>query len=177
MVKKKKIYAFIDAQNLNLGVSRSIKFRSKEIYKGWKLDLRKFFVYLKEHYRVSKAYLFIGYLRENRSMYRRFKKFGYKLVYKPTIKDKNGKAKGNVDAELVLQASAIDFKNYNEAIIVSGDGDFLCLLKYLDKYNKLKTILIPNEYSYSSLLKNARKIRHKRAYISRLKNKLEFKKN
>ena len=42
-----KDYAFIDAQNLYLGI--------KEL--GWKLNFKRFRVYLKEKYGVEKAYL------------------------------------------------------------------------------------------------------------------------
>ncbi|MEK7061425.1 MAG: hypothetical protein AAB954_02075 [Patescibacteria group bacterium] len=44
-------YAFIDSQNLNLGV-RSL---------GWRLDWRKFRQYLRNKYNVTKAFTFIGY--------------------------------------------------------------------------------------------------------------------
>lgn len=66
----------------------------------------------------------------------------------------NGKktVKGNVDAELVLHAAAIEFPNYSKAIIVSGDGDFACLLEFLEDKNKLLHVLAPN-YKYSKLLK------------------------
>lgn len=38
------IYAFIDSQNLNLSVQKDIKEKGigKIIYKGWKLDFKKF---------------------------------------------------------------------------------------------------------------------------------------
>lgn len=63
---------------------------------------------------------------------------------KPTIK-------GNVDAELVLYAMK-ELPNYDQAIIVSGDGDFFSLAEYLISQNKLAHILTPN-WQYSSLLK------------------------
>ena len=63
---------------------------------------------------------------------------------KPTIK-------GNVDAELVLYAMK-EMPNYDQAIIVSGDGDFFSLAEYLLAQNKLAHILTPN-WQYSSLLK------------------------
>ena len=49
MEKAEKIYAFIDSQNLNLGI-KSL---------GWNLDFRRFRIYLKEKYNVSIVYLFI----------------------------------------------------------------------------------------------------------------------
>lgn len=89
-----KNYAFIDSQNINLGI-QSI---------GWRLDWKRFRVYLKDKYRVGKAYLFIGYIPENQDLYTSLQSFGYVLVFKPVLKNKDGEVKGNVDADLVLQA-------------------------------------------------------------------------
>lgn len=62
------------------------------------------------------------------------------------------KVKGNVDTDLVLYAGARELNNYDEAVIVSGDGDFLSLYDFLDEQDKLGTILIPNKKNYSTLL-------------------------
>src|SRR3989338_4427347 len=102
-------YAFIDAQNLHRGI-KSI---------GWKMDWARFRVYLHDKYGVDLAYIFIGYLPENKDLYLYLQKAGYVLVYKPVITDGEGKAKGNVDADLVLQAM-LDYKKYNKAVIVSS---------------------------------------------------------
>lgn len=166
------VYAFIDSQNLNFGTSKDVYTKiKKRIYKGWKLDFRKFRVYLKDKFNVSKAFLFIGYISENQKMYDHLKDFGFELVFKPTVKDMLGKPKGNVDAEIVLHAAKIEFKNYTKAIIVSGDGDFLCLHEDLIKENKLLKIIIPNQKSESSLLKNLQKFK---VFIEKEKKKLEF---
>jgi len=148
-----KVYAFIDSQNLNLGVSKDINKKGKLVYKDWKLDMVKFHRYLSEKFRVQKAILFIGYLENYRDMYKSFKQYGYDIVFKPTVRNEFGKAKGNVDAEIVLYSSAIMYKDYDIAIVVSGDGDFYCLYKFLKTNNKLKNILIPNKFSQSTLLK------------------------
>lgn len=170
-MKKEIIYAFVDSQNLNLSVLIDLKNKKtrKIYYHGWKLDFKRFFVYLEQKYKINKAFLFIGYKEEYKTLYDSLKKWGYHLVFKPTL-DHAGKTKGNVDAELVLH-SMIEFKNYDKAIIVSGDGDFHCLIEYLEKENKLFRILVPNEFSYSSLL---RKFNRKIAFVSRLRNKLEY---
>jgi uncharacterized LabA/DUF88 family protein len=60
--------------------------------------------------------------------------------------------KGNVDAELVLHAM-IEWNNYDKALIVSGDGDFHCLVEHLLKNNKLLGVLVPNQNKFSSLLR------------------------
>lgn len=61
--------------------------------------------------------------------------------------------KGNVDAELVLYCSAIEYDNYDSAVIISSDGDFACLYRYLERRGKLMRIITPT-VRYSSLLKS-----------------------
>lgn len=120
------------------------------------------------------AFLFIGYIKENQNLYKHLKSYGYIVVFKPTTKNHLGKPKGNVDAELVLHAAAKEYHNYDEAVIVSGDGDFYCLHKFLQENNKLLRIIIPNSKSESSLLKPFQKYK---TFIEFEKQKLEFKKN
>lgn len=169
--KRRVTYAFIDSQNLNLGTSENLYKGKKVVYKGWKLDFQKFRQYLRDKYRVNKAFLFIGYLKSNERLYSHLVSFGYDLVYKPTVPDSHGKVKGNVDAELVLQAAAIEFPRYDKAVIVSGDGDFYCLYRYLKSRGKLLRILIPNIKSESSLLKPFQKYK---TFIGFDRQKLEL---
>ncbi len=140
--KKENNFAFIDSQNLNLSI-RAL---------GWRLDFRRFRVYLKEKFGVTKAYLFIGYVSGNNDLYTSLQAAGFICIFKPTLVYKDGTTKGNCDAELVLQAM-IEYLNYNRAVIVTGDGDFYCLAKYLHEKGKLKNILIPNRLKFSALLK------------------------
>ena len=162
---KSKVYAFIDSQNLNLGV-RSL---------GWLIDYQKLRLYLKNKYGVEKAFIFIGLVSNNQKLYTMLQSAGFILIFKPTVRYfENGKetVKGNVDAELVLHASAIEYGSYDKAIIVSGDGDFACLIDFLSENNKLLHIFTPNS-KYSSLLRPySRYI----VEISQLKGSLEFKK-
>ena len=167
-----KIYAFIDSQNLNLGTSKDIIKKGKIIYKGWKLDFKKFRRYLSDKFRVDKAFLCIGYIKHNESLYKKLSSYDYQLIFKPTIKDHTGGTKGNVDAELVLHASAVEFSNYDKAVIVSGDGDFYCLHEYLEKNKKLFKIIIPNRKSESSLL---RRFQMYKVFLIRDKDKVERK--
>ncbi len=135
-------YAFIDSQNLNLSIRDQ----------GWRLDYKHFRIYLKHKYKVTKAFIFIGYIATQQTLYTSLQQQGYILVFKPTLDLKAGKVKGNVDAELVLHAM-IEWGNYHKAVIVTGDGDFYCLIEYLKMKSKLERLLIPNQNKYSSLLK------------------------
>lgn len=135
------------------------------------LNFQRFRKYLDDKYEVSKAFLFIGYIATNESLYTSLQKDGYVLVFKPTLYLPGAKIKGNVDAELVLHAM-IEYPNYSQAVIVTGDGDYYCLVDYLKKKNKLHKLIIPNRNKFSSLL---RKFATKMAFMNDLKAKLECK--
>ena len=167
--KKLGNYAFIDNQNLNLGIQKL----------GWKMDWRKFRKFLRDQYNVTEAFMFIGHMPEHEDMYLQLHDAGYLIVLKPTFDmtrpqktetkvetektEEKKQIKGNVDAELVLWAVK-EMKNYNKAVIVSGDGDFFSLVEYLDQQNKLHKLLAPNAH-YSKLYNRYT------AYIDRLDTK------
>ena len=144
-------YAFIDSQNLNLGVQRA----------GWKMNWKRFREYLADEYNVKEAFMFIGYMPENEDLYTQMHEAGYLVALKPTLdmftnpedakKEDKPPTKGNVDTELVMYVMK-EMPNYNKAIIVSGDGDFYSLIEYLKDNNKLLHIMTPN-WKYSTLLK------------------------
>ena len=148
-------YAFIDSQNLNMGVASDIMQDGEIVYSGWKLDFAKFRKFLTDRYRVAEAFLFIGNFPGNEALYTSLQRQGYILVLKPTMtyKDKGGNlcVKGNVDTDIVLYAAAIEFNNYDKAILVTGDGDFISLCDFLNGHDKLAKILIPNKKRYSHL--------------------------
>lgn len=138
---------------------------------GWEIDFKKFNQYLKDKYKVTKAFLFIGYVGGNENLYTHLQEAGYIVIFKPTLEFKKGGhlvTKGNVDAELVLH-TMIEFPNYDEAIIVSADGDFFCLLEHLADHKKLKHLIMPNPKKYSALL---RKFRPYFVFLDSLKKKL-----
>jgi len=64
-------YAFIDSQNLNLGV----------LDQGWKLDFARFRVYLRDKYNITKAFLFIGYVKGNEGLYKYLQESGYICIF------------------------------------------------------------------------------------------------
>lgn len=149
-MKKLQNYAFIDGNNLYLGV------KTQNI----KLDYRKLRFYLRDKLNVEKAFIFIGYDQSQTALYSALQSYGFILVFKPTViyRDPSGhkQMKGNVDAELVLHASAIEYANYKKAIIISSDGDFACLIRFLSEHNKLEKLITPTE-QYSKLLRSFNK--------------------
>lgn len=139
---------------------------------GWKLDWARFRVYLREKYHVTIAYLFIGYIPENASLYAGLQRAGFVLIFKPILHDENGHAKGNVDADLVLQA-ALSFELYTQAVIVSSDGDYYSLVQHLYKSNKLCCVISPESATCSVLIKKTAKERL--VFLDTLRHRLEQK--
>jgi uncharacterized LabA/DUF88 family protein len=158
---RNKNFAFIDSHNVYLGV-KSL---------GWEVDFKKLRIYLSDKYRVGRAYLFLGYIPQYKALYTSFEEAGYICIFKSVLVTRAGEIKGNCDAELVLQAM-IDLDNYEKAIVITGDGDFHCLVDYLYKKQKLEALLIPNKYRCSALLK-LKKFRKKNRFMSDLQAKLQ----
>ena len=159
--KKGNNYAFIDSQNVNLSVQEE----------GWKLDWKRFYVFLQEKCVAKKIYIFIGYMPKNQRLYSFLENIGYTIIFKEVL-NVNGKTKGNVDAELVLQ-SMVDYSQYDKAILVSSDGDFACLVNYLNDNDKLLYVLSPNIKKCSYLIKKSAK--EKLRCLTYIKNKLSYK--
>ena len=155
-------FAFIDGQNLYKGIQNL----------GWKVDLKKFRIHLKDKFKVEKAYFFIGRLDDNQALYNMLEEFGYTLIFKEVLKLKNGTIKGNVDAELVLQAM-IEYDNYDEAVIVAGDGDYGCLVRYLEQKKKFRIVISPTKENTSILLKRA--CNGRITFLNESRNKFEYK--
>src|SRR3989344_790260 len=117
-----EVVAYIDGANLHNG-TKSL---------GWDLDYKKFRVWLKEKFHVMRAYIFIGLVPRFKDLYADLQEAGYILIYKEVTYDGTGKIKGNCDADLVLKA-VVDFyeKQCEQAILVSNDGDYAPLVKFL----------------------------------------------
>ena len=131
-------YAFIDNENVNISVQKQ----------GWKIDRGKLLAWLQEDFSVTKTYMFMGYIEKYTPMYTFFEELGYTLIFKPVNPNPRGPNKGNVDAELVLQAM-IDKDVYDQAVILTGDGDFACLVRHLREEHKLARVIVPNESRYA----------------------------
>lgn len=160
MGKKEDNFAFIDSQNVYKGTRRDLR---------WELDWRRFRVYLRDKYHVTHAYLFIGFMPEHNDLYEKLQKDGFILKFKPVLPEGKNGVKGNVDADLVLQAM-IDHPHYDKAVLVTSDGDFYSLARYLYGKQKLLAVLSPHKETCSSLLRKS--AREKMAYMDTLKGKL-----
>lgn len=189
-------WAFIDASNLFYGGVKSL---------GWSVDYNKLLKYLKNKYKITKAYYYAGvelsgfkysfiddgeidlnklikYLAVKNKVsdiqrvkfYLKLKEFGFNLVLKPVkIYKSNGKVEKKANCDVDLTFHLMKFKDkYKNVLILSGDGDFVIVLKYLQSIGKKVQVLARAE-------RTAREIKQLvggdfRDFV-RLKNELEFK--
>jgi len=143
MKNKSNNFAYIDGANLYKGVASL----------GWNMDYRRFRVWLTEKYGVKSAYLFIGLIPKYKELYKYLQECGFTLIFKEVIYDKDGKPKGNCDADLVLQAACDTYENkYKKAVIVSSDGDYAGLVKFLQLKEKIIALLSPAKHEKCSIL-------------------------
>lgn len=162
MLKKENNFAYIDGANLDKAL--------KDL--GWRLDYKRFRVWLKEKYGVNNAYIFLGLIPKHKNLYSNLQEAGFILMFKETTFDGEGKIKGNCDADLVLKA-AVDFfeKKFDKAVLVSSDGDYACLVQFLKDKDALCSVISPSN-KCSFLL---RKLNISLVYLNIHKDKLEYK--
>ena len=145
----KNNYAFIDGQNLIYNTARSVD-------APWKIDLKRLRIYLKEKYKVEKAYYFIGAYNERYvRMYESLKGYGYEVVFREHSKNSKSSKKGNVDTDIVFEAmkKVADGERFNKILLVSDDGDYWKMVNYLVKKKKFEKLLAPSRKNLSSLYK------------------------
>lgn len=161
MIKKENNFAYIDGANLHKGIADL----------GWRLDYKRFRVWLRDKYGVETAYLFIGLMPEKKDLYTKLQEDGYVLVYKEITYDGAGKVKGNCDADLVLK-TVVDFyeNKFDKAILVSSDGDCAGLVKFLKEKDSFHSVISPGS-KCSFLL---RKLNISLVYLHTQREKLAY---
>lgn len=96
---------------------------------------------------------FIGNIPAYKSLYTHLRKSGYELIFKESVLQ-GGEIKANVDAELVLQVAMDVYESaLQRAVLITGDGDFSCLVDFLHKRSLLTTMIAPNKKYCSYLLR------------------------
>lgn len=161
-IKKQNNFAYIDGANLHRGIADL----------GWKLDYKRFRVWLSEKYGVKTAYLFLGLIPKYKDLYKHLQESGFTLVFKEVVYDGDGNPKGNCDADLVLQAAKDTYENkFDKALLVSSDGDYSCLVSFLQEKQRFYTILSPHPKNKCSIL--LKRTNAKIVYINDKKEQLK----
>jgi uncharacterized LabA/DUF88 family protein len=144
-------FAYIDGQNLYLG--------TKGLSEGaWKVDLKKFRVYLREKYGVEKAFYYLGYVQDGveiEGLYEAIQSAGFILVFRQHNAAMVGTKKGNVDSDIIfsIMKRLYSKDEFDKIVLVSGDGDYKMVVDFLIDEGRFEKILFPNRQYRSSLYK------------------------
>jgi uncharacterized LabA/DUF88 family protein len=135
--------AYIDAANLDRAL--------KDL--NWKLDYKKFRVWLSDKYKIERAYIFIGLIPKYKDLYTHFQECGFTVIFKEVVYQGGGIPKGNCDTDLIMQAMGDAYEgSLGKALIVSSDGDYAPLVKKLQSREQFLAILSPSPAKKCSIL-------------------------
>ncbi len=125
-------YAFIDSQNL----WKSVEAIGKEV------DYRRFRLWLRNKKGVDRAFMFFGYMRGNRMLYSHLERCGFELVFRD-VDHRDGRRKAHVD--ICMTISVLDrISDFDQAYLVTSDGDFFDLTERLKRVGKLGGVISPS---------------------------------
>jgi uncharacterized LabA/DUF88 family protein len=172
-MKKLKAYVCIDASNLHYYL----------VKKGWQIDWKKFKLFCENAYESPRFFYYEGIpsksqyfdihpqrflpdfieAKKNKLNYFKFlRSISFKVRHKPVgrVYDNTAgefKHKCNFDVELTIDA--LDgLENFDVFVLLSGDGDFVKLIKYLKGKRKKTVVIAPSDRFSDNLEKAANQI-------------------
>ncbi len=156
-----KTVAFIDGQNLYLSTN-------------FKIDFKRFRVYLKDKYKVERAYYFLGFKGDETKLYTDLQEAGFILMINDRLEGLASKKVGNVDTHLVFQCMRGFYeKEFSKVVLVSGDGDYKPMVDWLIEKQAFRALIVPSK-NVSSLYRTL-KVKFVDP-IDNVRHKIEYKK-
>lgn len=151
---KKRIAIFIDAANI---------FYSQKTLR-WRIDYEKFLAYWSKANKISGAYFYTAVVSTNKAQlgfFKALRKIGYEVIVKEVkvINDRRKKKtiqKGNFDVKLAIDI-VLKAKEFDIAILASGDSDFEPVVEYLQTIKKKVIVVSARGHISKELAKRANK--------------------
>lgn len=164
--QREKNIAFIDGQNLHLSTQSDKR----------KIDMNKFRVYLRDKFNVTEAYYFLWYIsEEEQDLYTMLQNAWFIVLFREHTSTLKGTKKWNVDVDIVFEIMkrVHETKDFDKIVLVSGDGDYVKLVKRLIQHQLLKKIIFPNK-QYSSLYDDIRTQYGMTLWTPEIKKKIRY---
>jgi uncharacterized LabA/DUF88 family protein len=134
-------FAFIDGQNLRFSAKKA----------GLSVNYGALVSYLRERHDVRLVYIADCYYKSRKPFYKATEAAGVIFCFRRPFRDLSMEWKANVDVDLTIAVlDRID--RYNQAVLITGDGDFMSLIRYLDNRNKFRMLIGPDPANTSHLL-------------------------
>jgi len=135
--------AYIDGQNLHMWTNSE----------WWKVDFTRFRIFLRDKFHIQEAYYFLWVLSDGQvDFYDSLEQAGFVVMFREHSVAMTGKKKWNVDVDIVFETmKTLYLRNaFDKFVLVTGDGDYFRMVKFLIDEGKFEKILFPNK-KYSSL--------------------------
>ncbi len=138
-----KTIAYVDGANLHNAIRQY----------DWSFDYARFRVWLREKYGADKAYLFLGLIPRNGHIYSRLQEAGFILEFKEVTYGGGGIVEGNCDADMIVRVMRDTYEHPNDqTVIITSDGDFTSLVKFLIEKKRIRCIVSPSPSNKCSIL-------------------------
>lgn len=150
--KKERISIFIDAAN--------IFYSQKSL--GWRVDYKKFLSYWRSRGRITGVYFYTAVIstkKEQLKFFEALEKIGYTVITREVkvIHDRKNKKmvqKGNFDVKLAIDI-VLRAKEFDVAILASGDSDFEPVVEYLRSVKKKVIVVSARGHVARELIRRA----------------------
>ena len=150
--KKERISIFIDAAN--------IFYSQKSL--GWRVDYKKFLSYWQSQRRITGVYFYTAVIltkKEQLKFFRALEKIGYTVITREVkvIHDRKNKKmvqKGNFDVKMAIDI-VLRAKEFDVAILASGDSDFEPVVEHLRSVKKKVVIVSARGHVARELVRSA----------------------
>ena len=103
---------------------------------------------------MLKKHIFFGAVdEENQDIYELIQEAGFILMFRERSRSMLGKKKENADTDIVfsVMSKIADGEKFEQVVLVSGDGDYFKMVRYLVEKERFCKLLSPNRHSTSSL--------------------------
>ena len=140
--------AYIDGQNLHMGSNSE----------WWKVDFVRFRIFLKDKFHVQEAYYFLWILSDDQTdFYDWLEQAWFVVMFREHSVAMTGKKKWNVDVDIVFETMKKLYlqEKFDKFVLVTWDGDYYRMVKFLIDEGKFEKILFPNKH-HSSLYNKIR---------------------
>ncbi len=157
--------AFIDWQNLYQWLD-------------WSIDYNKFRIYLKDKYKIKKAYYFLWFKENENALYEKLQEAWFILVFNLKPEYLKSDKKWNIDVHLTfytMKKLVDESNNFDKIVLVSWDWDYKVMVDYLVSKNRFLKVIAPNKYFASSLFKHKKHLDPKYfTFLDNVDNKKKF---
>lgn len=117
---------------------------------GYKIDYRRFRLWLKNRYQIERAFMYFGYMENREGMYGHLRRCGFELVFRD-VEYHLGRTKGNVDICLTISALEM-LEDFDKGYLITSDGDFFDLTEKLKREGRFGGVISPQSNKHCSTL-------------------------